>query len=61
MESESNPPVPNPLEDQASPKLLPRVSISNIKSPSKRHSLQKKAPYNENLPANMLDFLPELK
>ena len=51
----------NPLEDQASPKLLPRVSISNIKSPSKRHVSQMKTPADTITPSNMLDFLPELK
>ena len=45
------------LGDDTSPKHLPRVSISNRKTPSKRHQVAAKT----QLDANMLDFLPELK
>ena len=48
------------MEDQASPKLLPRVSISNIKSPSKRH-LNMRPTYEACLSPYTLDWLPELK
>ena len=51
----------NPLDNNVSPKLLPRVSISNIKSPSKRHLSNAKANLEASPPANMLDFLLEVK
>ena len=51
----------HPLDSNVSPKLLPRVSISNIKSPSKRHLSNAKANLEASPPANMLDFLLEVK
>ena len=53
----------SPFRDTTSSKLLPRVSISNIKSPSKRHSLLKENA-NRDLALNwssVLDWLPEVK
>ena len=50
----------NSIEDATSPKLLPRVSISNIKSPSKRHSLSKQS-LDNTMSGSFLDWLPEVK
>ena len=61
MEQDSANTQGNSVEDQQeSSKLLPRVSISNIKSPSKRH-LNVKSSEEVDLEANKLDFLPEVK
>ena len=63
-ESANNARTNNPFgADATSPKLLPRVSISNIKSPSKRHSLAKESTSGD-LELNqgaILEWLPEVK
>ncbi len=63
-ESANNTRTNNPFAgDATSPKLLPRVSISNIKSPSKRHSLAKESNSGD-LGLNegaVLEWLPEVK
>ena len=46
-------------DEEQSPKLLPRVSISNIKSPSKRHSVASKALSESQ--CHVLDWLSEVK